>query len=112
MLFLISATMAGSIVLAAADAVPKFDIEPSCRAAAQQAASTDYVSVCRNTEQKARDEVARQWPQVSPADKTQCVPMATNGGRATYTELLTCLEMTRDAKRLRGRIEPTTTGQK
>lgn len=108
---LIGATMAGGPALAAVDGVPTFNVEPSCRAAAQQAASADYVTVCRNSEQKARDEMQRQWPQLNAADKAQCVPAATVGGNPTYTELLTCLEMARDIRQLHGKGQPTTTGQ-
>ena len=39
---LIGATMAGGLALAAVDGVPNFNVEPSCRAAAQQAASPEY----------------------------------------------------------------------
>jgi hypothetical protein len=48
---------------------------------------------------------------LSAADKTQCVPAAKAGGHATYTELLTCLEMVRDVRKLHagGQPQPTTT---
>ena len=108
---LIGATMAGGLALAAVDGVPRFNVEPSCRAAAQQAASADYITVCRNSEQRAHDEIARQWPQLNAADKAQCVPAAAAGGNPTYTELLTCLEMARDIRKLHGQGQPTTTGQ-
>jgi hypothetical protein len=108
---LIGASMAGGLALAAVDGVPNFNVEPSCRAAAQQAASPEYLSVCRNTEQKAHDEMQRQWSQLNTADKAQCVPAATVGGNPTYTELLTCLEMARDIRQLHGKGQPTTTGQ-
>jgi hypothetical protein len=120
MLFLIRATLAGSLIgatmtagiaLAAVDGVPNFNVEPSCRAAAQQAASADYVTVCRKSEQRAHDEIARQWPQSTSADKAQCVPAAMAGGNPTYTELLTCLEMARDIRQLHDKGQPTTTGQ-
>ena len=120
MLFLIRATLAGSLIgatmtagiaLAAMDAVPNFNVEPSCQAAAQQAASADYVTVCRKSEQRAHDEIARQWPQSTTADKAQCVPSAMAGGNPTYTELLTCLEMARDIRQLHDKGQPTTTGQ-
>jgi hypothetical protein len=87
---LIGASMAGGLALAAMDAVPNFNVEPSCQAAAQQAASADSITVCRNSEQRAHDEMQRQWPQLNAADKAQCVPSATAGGHPTYTELLTC----------------------
>ena len=108
---MIGATMTASVALVAFDTVPNFNVEPSCRAAAQQASSPDYVSVCRSTEQRARDQMQQQWPQLNAADKAQCVPAATVGGNPTYTELLTCLEMARDLRQLRSKGEPTTTGQ-
>ena len=112
MFFLIGATVAGSLVLASADAVPNFDVEPSCRAAAEQAKTPDYVSHCRNAEQTARDALVQQWPQVTATEKTQCIPTATLGGKPTYTELLTCIELTRDVRRMQnGKPEPSTTGQ-
>jgi hypothetical protein len=108
---LIGATMTAGIALAAVDGVPNFNVEPSCRAAAQQAASADYVTVCRKSEQRAHDEIVRQWPQSTTADKAQCVPSAMAGGNPTYTELLTCLEMARDIRQLHDKGQPTTTGQ-
>src|ERR1043165_2906710 len=104
----ILATMAGSLALAAVDAVPTFNIDPSCQAAARQAAEANYLSVCRNSEQRARDEMQRQWPQLNAADKAQCVNATTVGGVPTYTELLTCLEMARE---VRQKGHATTTGQ-
>jgi len=107
----IGATMAGGLALAAVDGVPNFNVDPSCQAAAQQAAAADSITVCRNSEQRARDEIARQWRQLNAADKAQCVPAAAAGGNPTYTELLTCLEMARDIRQLHGQGQPTTTGQ-
>lgn len=104
--------LAAGVMPAAADTVPKLDVEPSCSAAARQANVADYVAICRETESKARDELARQWPQLDQVDKTQCIPAPTAGGKATYTELLTCIELTRDVRQLRRKAEPTTTGQR
>jgi hypothetical protein len=108
---LIGAAMTASAALAAVDAVPNFNVEPSCQAAARQASSPDYVTVCRNTEQRARDQVQQQWSQLNATDKAQCVPAAMAGGTPSYTELLTCLELARDVRQLHGKGEPTTTGQ-
>jgi hypothetical protein len=110
---LIGASMAGGLALAAVDAVPNFNVDASCQAAAQQAPAADFMTVCRNSEQRAHDEIARQWSQLSAADKTQCVPAAKAGGHATYTELLTCLEMARDVRKLHAKGQPqsATSGQ-
>lgn len=107
----IGATMTAGVALAAVDAVPTFNVEPSCQAAARQASSADYVTVCRNSEQRARDQMQQQWPQLNAADKAQCVPAAMVGGTPSYTELLTCLELARDVRQLHDKGQPTTTGQ-
>src|SRR5258708_40276295 len=115
MLFLIRATLAGSLIgatmtagiaLAAMDAVPNFNVEPSCQAAAQQAASADYVTVCRNSERRAHDEIARQWPQTTTADKAPSGPAATAGGQPTYTEPLACLQPAPDVTNRPGHSPP------
>jgi hypothetical protein len=115
MIALISAALAGSIVLAAADAPPTFDIDPSCQAAAKRATTTNYLEACRQSEARARQQLVERWPQFSAKDRAQCVPASSLGGKPTYSELITCLEMTQDAANLRsknpGLSEPTTTGQ-
>src|SRR6187455_1848567 len=112
MIALLGAGMIGGIVLAAAPVLPTFNVEPSCRAAATRAGEPAYVEVCLRKEREAREAIARQWPQFTAADKAQCMPGATAGGRRqTYTELLTCLEMARDVRNLRKEADPITTGQ-
>jgi hypothetical protein len=120
MFFLMEATIAGSLVLAAAQPVPTFDVDPSCRAAALSAAAAKDMTTCRDKEQTARDEIAKQWSEVSDADKAQCVPLSKLGGSPSYVELLTCIELTREARRLRNSepepsaaatTAPATTGQ-
>jgi hypothetical protein len=120
MFFLLEATVAASIVLAAAQPVPTFDVDPSCRAAALRATTANYLSACREKELKAREEIVKRWSEVGAAEKAQCVPLSTLGGTPTYTELLTCIELTVEAKRLRnsktepssaGTTGPATTGQ-
>ena len=108
---LIGASMAGGLALAAVDAVPNFNVDASCQAAAQQAPAADFMTVCRNSEQRAHDEIARQWSQLNAADKAQCLPAAKAGGHPTYTELLTCLEMARDIRKLHDKGQPATTGR-
>jgi hypothetical protein len=44
----------------------------------------------------------------APADKAYCQRLATTGGDPTYTELLTCLELRREARMLREKEEETT----
>jgi hypothetical protein len=87
--------------VAAADAVPAFNIEPHCRAVAAKAEPVGDPAACIRLEQEARAQLVKQWSQFARADKDHCLPLATLAGEPTYTALLTCLELERDARLLR-----------
>jgi hypothetical protein len=110
MISLLSATMVGALVLAAAAPLPKFNVEPSCRAAAKRAGDPSYVDVCLRKEQEAREQIQRQWREFTSGDKSQCIPRTRVFDRGTYTELLTCLELARALRDLR-KNDTATTGQ-
>jgi hypothetical protein len=96
------ALMVGAqLIIAVADPVPNLNVEPSCRAAASGFVGIKQdMSVCLDDEKGARDQLVKEWGQFVAEDKTRCTRMATTGGSPTYTELLVCLEMARDAKKL------------
>jgi hypothetical protein len=92
----------GTVVLVA-DQVPKLDFMPSCRASADGILGVkESVEACIRSESDARDQAAKQWSEFPAADRTSCTRLTTMGGgnRGTYSELLTCLEMKRDARKL------------
>src|SRR5438105_14813147 len=98
---IISALIAGTLTIAVADPVPNINIQPSCRAAAAGAAGLKQdLDTCLQSEQKVRSQLAEQWGQFRADDRTSCSRLTTMAGGGTYTELLTCLEMKRDARRL------------
>jgi len=89
------------LTIAVADPVPTFNVEPSCR----QAASGDIgikqdLSVCLNDEQGARQQLVKEWGEFPSADRSLCTRLSRTGGTPTYTELLVCLELARDARKL------------
>jgi hypothetical protein len=88
--------------IALAESPPTLNIGPSCDAAARGAivAGRDR-EACMGDERAARDVLAKGWDKYAPADKTQCVGMNGKGGPASYVELLSCLEIMRDAKSIR-----------
>jgi hypothetical protein len=90
-----------AFVLVVADRIPTFNVEPFCRAVASRATPVGDASICVRKEMEARDQLAREWTQFAPADRSHCVQLSTIGGDPTYTELLTCLELQRDARKLR-----------
>jgi hypothetical protein len=89
--------------IAAAGGPPELDVRPSCRAAdrVSLAAGTDKprsdMRACLEDEQTAKVALLKTWPQFSPITRTQCVGMNRTGGPPSYVELLTCLEVMRDA---------------
>jgi hypothetical protein len=106
---LLAILLLASASIAAAQGVPKIDIGPTCRAAAKgtPGMQQDFES-CQKSEQAARELLVQQWSTFLAADRGSCHRLTTTGTPGTYTELLTCLEMKRDARKL---PDTTTTGQ-
>lgn len=91
-----------------ADSVPNLNVEQVCQGIAQQGGVTFHDSAigqekkdCLDSEKATRDEIVKQWSTFSAADKTSCVNESRMGGDSSYTELLTCLEMARDVRKMR-----------
>jgi hypothetical protein len=98
----IAASMLALLGLAAGEPLPSINPEPSCRSAAERAKPVGDIEVCMRLERAARDELIKRWETFSADDKATCIPLAMAGGiPPTYTELLTCLDLKRDARRLR-----------
>jgi hypothetical protein len=80
--------------LVAADQVPNLDVRPGCQA-------TDMADMsqqtCLEDERAARADLMKEWGQFSAQDKAICTDQSTNY-HPSYVELLTCLEIARDAK--------------
>jgi hypothetical protein len=100
-MMLIPVLLGAHLTIAVADPVPTFNVEPSCR----QAASGDIgikqdLSVCLEDEKGARDQLVKEWSGFAPSDRSLCTRLSSTGGTPTYTELLVCLEMARDARKL------------
>ena len=87
-------------IVLAADSVPKFDLERTCRAAADAGLSGRDSAECQRDEQDARSKLEKDWNQYSAAQRNQCDGLVTTGGAPSYVELLTCLEMAKQAKEL------------
>jgi len=107
------AALLGAHLLAipVADRVPQLRVEPNCRAASvattdiRAASSTqlsekDATDLCVKTENEAKATLQKQWSKFNAADRTSCSNLASIGDGSTYTHLLTCLEVARDARQL------------
>ncbi len=92
----------GQLLIAVVDKVPELNFEPICReAGGENRLGKDDLETCRKGETDARDELARQWSEFGSADRARCVRLSSSNRAASYVEVLTCLEMDRDAKKLR-----------
>ena len=91
----------GHLLVAVADRVPDLNFEPICRdGEAQKLGVKDDGAVCIKDEKAARDQLAKKWDEFDSADRTRCVRMSTTERTASYVEVLTCLEMNYDARKL------------
>jgi DNA repair exonuclease SbcCD ATPase subunit len=103
-----------AILSARSDDIPTLDVRPVCRGIASQSEleaglqQTNFEQ-CVQSEQAVREQLKKEWPTFSAADKQHCVALAKTGGESSYTELLTCLEMARDVRALRS-AEATSSG--
>jgi hypothetical protein len=103
------AAIAPSMPLARSDEIPTLDIRPVCRGIANQSADPGIgqggqaatFQRCIESERAVRDQIKKEWPAFSAVDKQHCVTLAKTGGESSNTELLTCLEMSRDVRALR-----------
>jgi hypothetical protein len=94
------------ILSARSDDIPTLDVRPVCRGIASQSEleaglqRTNFEQ-CVQSEQAVREQLKKEWPNFSAADKQHCVSLARTGGESSYTELITCMEMARDVRALR-----------
>jgi hypothetical protein len=102
MLFGLFAGALQPTVAVRADSPPQLDVSATCNAAARGAISAgrDKAS-CLADERAAQDALAKDWPSYNATHKIQCVGNVQTGGPASYVELLSCLEVMRDAKKFR-----------
>ena len=93
--------LTASHVVLAADTVPKFDVERTCRpAAAAGILPGRDSSACQRDENDARSKLEQDWTQYTAAQRSQCAGFTGLDRAPSYVELLTCLEIAKQAKEL------------
>jgi hypothetical protein len=96
-----AASIGTHVSSALADNPPKLNVGTSCAAAARGAVSIGRdKEACMSDERAAQETLAKNWPRYSAPHKTQCVGMTTQGG-PSYVELISCLEIMRDAAEIK-----------
>jgi hypothetical protein len=78
---------------------PMLLVGPSCEAAGSASVILGRnKESCLADETTAQDTLKQNWPKYLGTDKTDCVTLENSGGPASYVELLSCLEVMRDAR--------------
>jgi hypothetical protein len=95
-----------SSLAAPSDVFPVLDVKPLCQGITQQSSlqegfRTVTFNECIKAEQLDRQTMINEWSTFSAEDKKHCIAEATMGGESSYTDLLTCLEMSRDVRKLK-----------
>lgn len=88
------------LTIAVADGVPSFNVEPTCKGGLDSPGLNERYSRCIAEERAARSKLEAGWSTYPAADRTQCSDTA-RMGTPSYVELLTCLEMARDASKMK-----------
>lgn len=98
---LAAAPLGASLQIAFADDVPNFNIRKNCKADVQAYQGGGNPQGCVDDEQSAKQTLVGQWGQFDAASRARCVRMVSDvSGTQSYVELLTCLQMAKDAKGL------------
>ena len=97
-----SASPRGQYARARASGPPTLNVDPSCVAAGMGSVVLGRdKKACLADETTAQDTLKQNWSKYAASDKSECVGMVTTGGPASYVELLSCVEILRDARNIR-----------
>jgi hypothetical protein len=81
---------------------PTLEVGPSCEAAGRGSVVLGRdKKACLADETTAQDTLKQNWSKYAATDKTECIGMVATGGPASYVELLSCVEILRDARNIR-----------
>ena len=116
---LLAIVLSSNFVVAIAENVPRYDVEPGCQGAAKQmegrlGSDVSSLSVqeraarCVKTEEDARTKLIAVWSEVEDADRTACIGSSSSGGRPSYVELLVCLGIKQEVRKIRSNPTATT----
>ena len=87
------------MIVAQASGVPSLEFAQGCRNTA--AGNTATLDSCMRDEERARQKLTNEWGEFPHADRTECTALAKMGSvLESYVELITCLEMAKQAKAL------------
>jgi hypothetical protein len=81
---------------------PTLEVGQSCEAAGRGSVVLGRdKKACLADETTAQDTLKQNWSKYAASDKNDCVGMVKTGGPPSYVELLSCVEILRDARNIR-----------
>jgi hypothetical protein len=81
---------------------PTLQVGSSCEAAARGSVVLGRdKKACLADETTTQDTLKQNWSKYAASDKNECVGMVKTGGPPSYVELLSCVEILRDARNIR-----------
>jgi hypothetical protein len=88
---------------AAADSVPRINIESLCRARSagdrlMKLPEAQRVDDCVQEEKSSRDKLGTTWPAAAASVRARCRADAVELGTLSYVDLLSCLQLADDLK--------------
>jgi len=84
----------------AQDGVPNYNVKPECTFTQSAILAPENQTECMKEEHAARAKLQQNWTKYPSADRSECAAESSTGGSPSYVDLLTCLEMTADARAL------------
>src|SRR4051812_46501343 len=81
------------LVTHVADGIPKLDVAAVCKATTDTPSDKAKIKSCIDSEQHTREQLAANWKNYSAVSRAQCSNEMTGAYHASYTELVSCLEM-------------------
>jgi hypothetical protein len=78
-------------------ALPKLDVKATCRRAQPLSGLQTSYQGCLNDETDAQRELSRTWFDFKPGPRSTCTRVTNIGGAPSYVELLTCLQLNKQA---------------
>lgn len=98
--------LGASLVVLAADRLPTFDIKKSCSSVAKLGLSVAQTpDACIKDEEEAKRELQEKWNTFPPTDRSRCVSTTEIGGTPSYVEILVCLQIAQDVKKLKQPVQ-------
>ena len=84
----------------AAEKPPQLDVGSSCDAAASHGINGRTRDACMSEENAAQSTLTDNWKQFTDRQHARCTGLVQMGGPPSYVELLTCLEVAEQARKI------------